>query len=238
MNDLRFAFRQLLKNPGFTAVAVLTLVPCLAISRSAGPGKSNFLFGMPPPYNQPGRHDPNHRAHPLGVRVKRSVTQQTADKVRHFILADRQTDQAVPRMTERTPSQTQIAREERRIGKGQQEGKDFFVRHSFVTQFDTDLPDGDASASQQLAPGLQDVFVEDVHVPRGYTASSRAWSRNVCRAMRTPSAIASSLMLPRHSSTMLCQAIPLATCSNTSATRIRVPRNVGCPWQIFGSATM
>jgi len=25
MNDFRFAFRQLLKNPGFSAVAVLTL---------------------------------------------------------------------------------------------------------------------------------------------------------------------------------------------------------------------
>jgi hypothetical protein len=25
MNDLKFAFRQLLKNPGFTAVAVITL---------------------------------------------------------------------------------------------------------------------------------------------------------------------------------------------------------------------
>ena len=26
MNDLKFAFRQLLKNPGFTTVAVLTLL--------------------------------------------------------------------------------------------------------------------------------------------------------------------------------------------------------------------
>ena len=26
MSDLKFAFRQLLKNPGFTAVAVLTLM--------------------------------------------------------------------------------------------------------------------------------------------------------------------------------------------------------------------
>ena len=29
MTDLKFAFRQLLKNPGFTAVAVLTLAICL-----------------------------------------------------------------------------------------------------------------------------------------------------------------------------------------------------------------
>ena len=29
MNDLKFAIRQLLKNPGFTAVAVLTLALCL-----------------------------------------------------------------------------------------------------------------------------------------------------------------------------------------------------------------
>ena len=34
MNDLRFAFRQLLKNPGFTAVAVLTLA--LDIGTSTG----------------------------------------------------------------------------------------------------------------------------------------------------------------------------------------------------------
>ena len=30
MNDLKFAFRQLLKNPGFTTVAVLTLALCVS----------------------------------------------------------------------------------------------------------------------------------------------------------------------------------------------------------------
>jgi putative ABC transport system permease protein len=54
MNDLRFAFRQLLKNPGFTVVAVLTL--------AIGIGASSTVFSLvqgvlltPPPYSQPDR---------------------------------------------------------------------------------------------------------------------------------------------------------------------------------------
>src|SRR2546425_3569366 len=54
MNDLKFAFRQLLKNPGFPAVAVLTL--------AVGIGATSAVFNLihatlltPPPYPNPER---------------------------------------------------------------------------------------------------------------------------------------------------------------------------------------
>ena len=53
MNDLKFAFRQLLKHPGFTAVAALTL----ALGIGATTALFSVVYGVvinPYPYTRPG----------------------------------------------------------------------------------------------------------------------------------------------------------------------------------------
>jgi predicted permease len=54
MNDLKFAFRQLARNPGFTAVALLTLALGIGINASMFSTLKEFLFA-PLPFPDPGR---------------------------------------------------------------------------------------------------------------------------------------------------------------------------------------
>jgi hypothetical protein len=54
MNDLRFAFRQLLKHPGFTAVAVLTLALGIGFVTTLFTMINGVAYGRLP-FNQPDR---------------------------------------------------------------------------------------------------------------------------------------------------------------------------------------
>jgi hypothetical protein len=89
----------------------------------------------------------------------------SADEVSRLVLSNLQYDQTIPRMTERTLPEIQIARQESRSGECQQKGKYLLVGHALVPQFMADLTHGNLPASEQLALALQDVFVKDVHRP-------------------------------------------------------------------------
>src|SRR6266702_4788879 len=54
MSDLKFGFRQLLKNPGFTAVAVLTLALGIGANTALFTVLNAFLL-RPLPYREPDR---------------------------------------------------------------------------------------------------------------------------------------------------------------------------------------
>src|SRR6478672_9914549 len=72
MNDLKFAFRQLLKNPGFAAVAVLTL----AVGIGANTAIFSFVNAIllrPLPYPEPQRLVMVFENHPVNGWFKNSV---------------------------------------------------------------------------------------------------------------------------------------------------------------------
>jgi len=109
MNDLRFALRQLLKNPGFTAVAVLTLALGIGVNTSMFSGLHSLLMPEQPypdsdrlvrvfrttPHSQRSPHSPanfldgreqsavfSHMAATTSRRVNLSEAGQPAERLR------------------------------------------------------------------------------------------------------------------------------------------------------------
>jgi hypothetical protein len=167
MRDLKFAIRQLLKNPGFTAAAVLTLAANPLAFPSISPGNTELLLGVQAPHRQPGWHNANQRPHSLGPRVEPWMAKQPPSEVRRLILANSQNHQTVPGVTERPLVQAEITGEERRAGKCEQQRENFLIRHPLASGIQTDLPNRNGPATQQLALALQYIFVQQIHFLSG-----------------------------------------------------------------------
>src|SRR5262249_18710069 len=166
------------------------------------------------------------------------MPQQPARKECRFVFFYCQIEQTVSRVDQLTILEIFIARHESWLAQAVQQRDDFFVLQPFASDINTDPFYMDAPTHQQQPLAPRNVFVQDVQAALCSRTNSSACLSNAWLANCTASLMASKLTLLFHSSTIISHAIPLATCSSTSATNTRVPRNVGLPWQIRGSATM
>src|SRR6266404_4386003 len=116
----------------------------------------------------------------------------------------------------------------------------FAILNSTVSDFLAKLAESDPPTSQDQSLATGNVLVEKFQwaTSSGSGAGTDSNVVSASEAMRTTSLIASSFTFPSQSPMMVCQSSPLATCASTVLTRMRVPRKVGLPWQIRGSATM
>lgn len=91
------------------------------------------------------------------------MAQETANEMRGFVLTYRQNDQAAAVMTKIRRGKSEVAGEERRLRKREQERQNFLVSHPFAPEFDPNLTNGEFPTSQQLPLALENIFVENVH---------------------------------------------------------------------------
>jgi hypothetical protein len=122
-----------------------------------------------PKSNTAGSHlDDASRSAGLGLKL--GMTEEAANETCQFILAHRQTNQAVPGMTKMWTVKPKVAGEERRLFHTVKKREDFLVLHAGMPDFNADLAHSDPPASQKLALIFRDIFVKDDH--RAAAASS------------------------------------------------------------------
>src|SRR5712691_6933273 len=131
------------------------------------------------------------------------MPEQATYKGRHFVLSHRQVDQVIPGMTERTRIKILIPGKKGRASYTVQKGEDLLVFHPLASHVIAHVSHGHAPMPHALALTVNDIFVQNVHAAVGPTTYAATWSSKACRAKRTASAMASWVILPRHSSMMV-----------------------------------
>ncbi len=188
----------------FALVGVYGLVFLLA-----GPSCLFFLVKMQMPESYTTLANSDDLAQPAGLSFKLRMAEKPADETCCLVLAHRQANNAVMRMTETTTVKPKITSEERRPLHSVQERDDFHIFHAWAPDLVSNLARSNAPTAQQLPLILRNIFIEYIHLPAG--TSSSLWFIRISRASRTDSAMASWLRAPRQFSAMASQAMPLAT---------------------------
>jgi hypothetical protein len=122
-----------------------------------------------------------------------------------------------------------VRRKKSWLTEREQKGNDSIIFDSLPRDLVANLTKRHMPLEQSLSLVSKYVFVENVHAGIRSTANSLACFKNASLDSFTASAIASSVMLLWHRSTMVSQSNPCETIDNTCHTIMRVPRKVGLP---------
>ena len=136
------------------------------------PSNTLFHFEMESPKSNTAGSHLDNASRSAGLGVKLGMMEEAANETCHFILAHRQTNQAVPGMTKMWTVKPKVAREECRLFHAVKKREDFLVLHAGVPDFNADLAHREPPASQKLALIFRDIFVKDDHRV-GAASSSR-----------------------------------------------------------------
>src|SRR5262245_8019039 len=149
-----------------------------------------------------------------------------------------QMDQAIRLMAQVASIKVLVERKEGWTIQLMQQRENLLITHAFRPNIATHLPRMDALAMECITLIVGKVLVQNVHTFTDSWPYSTAWSSKIRSARAAASAIASLPIRPPQAATMASQDFPLASCRRICRTMMRVPMNVGLPWQILGSATM
>jgi hypothetical protein len=187
-----------------------------------------------------------HDAHSFGFVIEAGVPQKTPHVKSGIIRAHIQPHQSIAAVTKQGIEEILVLREKRHSLLPVQQWNDLGVFDAGVGKFTPDLPEGDAPASQQQSLIIREILVQKIQAtdsPASLREDRRRGlfcdSSQASRASRTDSATAASgIRPPQRVLHMNSHDRPSTTSSNTCQTMMRVPLNVGLPWQTSGSATI
>ncbi len=188
----------------------------------------------------------SYDAQAVGRSVETRMSQETASVLRQVVSPHVQPNQAVAGVAQPAEEEILVLSEEREVPLPVQERHDVFVLHPTVAEVKPDLPKRNPPRTKHCALVVREVLVEEVQAATVVASGEDLevskpppLSSQASRESLTASATAASGMRPPHLVLqMKSQDRPSARSSSTCHTMIRVPLNVGLPWQIAGSATI